>query len=149
MEYGTTFDGKSVTTPVRPFDLSDGQKIDYRNGGKFIANLKVDLERERVSFSIVDADGLEFARTDMGYEDVLTAVIGEARTLAATGARDAEHLSSYLPANYRVVGHTDFKTESDGRPAYKIVGFDNAGWTVEDYIIPRLYTGGIYVTEVQ
>ncbi len=85
----------------------------------------------------------------MGYEDVFTAVIGEARTLAATGARDAEHLAAYLPGNYRVVGHTDAARELDGRPAYKVVGFDNAGWTVEDYIIPRLATGGITIKEVQ
>src|SRR4051812_45912723 len=103
-DYGTTFDGKSVTLGVRPFDLADGQKIDYRNGGKYIENLNVDLERERVTFSIVDADHIEFARCDMGYEDVFTAVIGERRVAEITGgARDSEQVAAYLPGNYHVV----------------------------------------------
>jgi len=46
----------------------------------------------------------------------------------------------YLPANYRVV--------SECRASVIIEGYDNAGWTLDDYVIPRLLSGLIFAEEI-
>jgi len=46
----------------------------------------------------------------------------------------AEAVAAYLPSNYQVVGYT-----ADG--AVLVYGHDNAGWTADDYVIPRLASG--------
>lgn len=56
-----------------------------------------------------------------------------------TGATEAV-VSAYLPDNYTVVG-----TGSDG--AVVIGGRDVAGWTLQDYVIPRLASGRMIVIE--
>lgn len=47
-------------------------------------------------------------------------------------------IEAYLPSNYKIV-------QTVIRPDYKsyilIAGKDNAGWTREDYVIPRLESG--------
>lgn len=54
----------------------------------------------------------------------------------------AEQVANYLPTNYKVtkqlLGH-----------AVIIEGEDNAGWTLKDYVIPRLASGLITCTEQQ
>lgn len=53
-------------------------------------------------------------------------------------------VAAYLPSNYRVDGEsvTEF-----GDPLILISGIDVAGWTMEDYIIPRLASGLLRATE--
>jgi hypothetical protein len=53
--------------------------------------------------------------------------------LARTNSQsiDTETIAAYLPDNYRVLGRLD-----DGD--WVIVGTDVAGWTADDYVIPRL-----------
>lgn len=46
---------------------------------------------------------------------------------------DADTVRQYLPGNYHVLSHTDTETVIGGR--------DNAGWTLEDYVLPRLASG--------
>lgn len=46
----------------------------------------------------------------------------------------------YLPGNYEV-------TFSDNEFAY-VKGEDMAGWTAEDYVIPRLQSGMIYAEKI-
>ena len=54
------------------------------------------------------------------------------------GARRREEVAAYLPNGYAVLGETmDDRT----RPIYVIGGYDNAGWTLTDYVIPRLASG--------
>jgi hypothetical protein len=50
-----------------------------------------------------------------------------------TGNPSDWQVKAYLPANYAVTGE-------DGRYVY-FEGHDNAGWTLEDYVIPRLASG--------
>jgi hypothetical protein len=59
-----------------------------------------------------------------------------ARVFGAT----AKKVAAYLPDCYSVVG-----TNDDGSVA--ISGEDVAGWTLEDYVIPRLASGGMVVYE--
>jgi hypothetical protein len=50
------------------------------------------------------------------------------------GGATAEVVARYLPSNYQVVG-----TIEGG--SVIIAGYDSAGWTLDDYVIPRLGSG--------
>lgn len=50
-----------------------------------------------------------------------------------------ERVAAYLPANY---------TASETDDGVLIVGRDVAGWTLDDYVIPRLASGLMFATEV-
>lgn len=52
-----------------------------------------------------------------------------------------ERIAPYLPANYEVLGTVG------GGEAVVIRGIDNAGWTLDDYVIPRLASGLLFATE--
>lgn len=59
----------------------------------------------------------------------------------ARGSSPVESVARYLPANYKV-------TDSDTDYVY-FAGHDNAGWTMEDYVLPRLASGLIFAEEVK
>lgn len=75
------------------------------------------------------------------------------------GASTRTEVERYLPANYGTVvvesyPQVDTIDEEravvyDGgrRVLLLIVGVDVAGWTLDDYVIPRLASGGIYAEE--
>ena len=50
-----------------------------------------------------------------------------------------ETVARYLPGNYEVTGATPDEIY--------IAGTDSCGWTLDDYVIPRLGSGLIYCTE--
>ena len=56
----------------------------------------------------------------------------------------AERVANYLPSNYTVVDAD--VTGGDGDSVI-IGGHDVAGWTIEQYIAPRLGTGGMFVVD--
>ena len=60
--------------------------------------------------------------------------------IAATGK--TQQVAQYLPGNYKVLGRTCDNTGTI------IIGVDNAGWTLDDYVIPRLGSGLIHCEEV-
>lgn len=62
------------------------------------------------------------------------------RFAKVTGARSADEVSAYLPANYHVYGHR-FPDGPSGRIEVLIRGEDSHGWTLNDYVIPRLASG--------
>lgn len=67
----------------------------------------------------------------------------ETRTLRiayVTNGENAKRVWAYLPDNYAIMSGID------GR--YLIAGWDNAGWTLDDYVIPRLASGLIWAKEV-
>jgi hypothetical protein len=57
-------------------------------------------------------------------------------------AEVARVAAAYMPlsGNYRVTGHAHGEVFIEGE--------DDAGWTMDDYIIPRLASGGIYAREM-
>jgi len=67
-------------------------------------------------------------------------VIGLRTAIAATG--QSKKVAQYLPMNYRVLGRT---LDNNGTI---IIGVDDHGWTLEDYVIPRLGSGLIACEEV-
>jgi len=59
----------------------------------------------------------------------------------ATVKGDLRVIQRYLPSNYTA------KYDSL-RDLIVIEGFDVAGWTLDDYVIPRLASGNYYAKEV-
>ena len=55
----------------------------------------------------------------------------------------ADKIAAYLPANYEVIGVIEGRD-----PQVIIEGEDVAGWTLDDYVIPRLGSGLWFATEV-
>ena len=49
-----------------------------------------------------------------------------------------ERIEPYLPGNYQVVGNGK---DIHGRDFVLIEGEDKAGWTMDDYVLPRLASG--------
>jgi hypothetical protein len=60
------------------------------------------------------------------------------RTAVIVGGGSLSQVQAYLPANYTA-------TEDDG--TIVIEGTDSAGWTLDDYVIPRLASGLIWARE--
>lgn len=58
---------------------------------------------------------------------------------------DARVIAKYLPDNYRVVGEAPWP---GGGNAVLIAGEDVAGWTLDEYVLPRLASGLIHGVEV-
>lgn len=59
---------------------------------------------------------------------------------ALIGSGDVAAIKQYLPANYRVVEVTEAGTLIEGE--------DVAGWTLDDYVLPRLASGLYFGLEV-
>lgn len=57
----------------------------------------------------------------------------ERRFAIVTGARDKWEVVAYMPENYEVIYWFD--------KGVIISGIDNAGWTLDGYVIPRLASG--------
>lgn len=60
------------------------------------------------------------------------------------GADNSAQIAVYLPANYGVVN----LLSPTGGDWFIITGYDRAGWTLDDYVIPRLASGLIFAEEV-
>jgi len=70
-------------------------------------------------------------RVDRGYRSP-----PEWRRFAVVHA-EPETVRAYLPGNYYVVG----SVSTAGRVVTLIAGRDDAGWTLDDYVLPRLASG--------
>lgn len=57
------------------------------------------------------------------------------------GARSENEVGAYLPSNYRTTG----AYLENGRVVVTIEGNDSLGWTMQDYVIPRLASGLMFV----
>ena len=62
------------------------------------------------------------------------------RQATIRGEVNPDRIARYLPSNYRLVW-----IEAEG---WVIEGEDNAGWTLDGYVIPRLASGLIFAEEV-
>lgn len=70
-------------------------------------------------------------------DDIRSAVVAR----SASGTPSPETVAAYLPRGYWVTGSTDDEVA--------ISGIDDAGWTLDDYVIPRLASGMIHAREVK
>ena len=62
--------------------------------------------------------------------------------IAWCDTKKVEDVEPLLPANYKVLG-----TNTDGDVLIK--GEDNAGWTLDGYVIPRLGSALVYSEEIK
>ena len=58
---------------------------------------------------------------------------------------DTDKVARYLPGNYEVVGGYDSPLHG---PVTVIAGEDSCGWTLDDYVLPRLASGLIFGSEI-
>lgn len=63
----------------------------------------------------------------------------ERRAMVSNVDATLRRVEAYLPGNYSA------QERADGR--IEIIGHDRAGWTLDDYVIPRLASGMIFATE--
>ena len=61
---------------------------------------------------------------------------------------DRDRVVPYLPHNYDVQKFTIALPDGEVVERLLIVGSDVAGWTLEDYVIPRLASGLIFAEEI-
>lgn len=66
------------------------------------------------------------------------------RAALVTSDSDLETIRDYMPGNYAA---TEIDL-GDGETAIAIFGFDNAGWTLDGYVIPRLASGLHHATDL-
>jgi hypothetical protein len=62
------------------------------------------------------------------------------RAIVTTPDTDLARVRAFLPYNYSAFEHPC--------GTICITGYDHAGWTLEDYIAPRLATGLIFIREL-
>lgn len=62
------------------------------------------------------------------------------RFAKVTGGGSPETIAAYMPSNYKVL--------ASGPYGVLIGGVDHAGWTMDDYVIPRLGSGLHWATEI-
>jgi hypothetical protein len=67
----------------------------------------------------------------------------KAIVVGGIGAEDIETVRAYLPSNFSA----EVGPEHDRR--IRIVGEDDHGWTLKDYVIPRLASAMICAREVK
>lgn len=60
------------------------------------------------------------------------------------GARNRSEVSAYLPQEFKVLG----EGMTEGRAFFVIGGYDNAGWTLDGYVAPRLASGLMACEEI-
>jgi hypothetical protein len=63
---------------------------------------------------------------------------------------DRDNPAAYMPSNYEVIYSEPHPDNNDRRQwtQHVIAGTDNAGWTLDGYVLPRLASGGMYGTEI-
>lgn len=66
--------------------------------------------------------------------------------IVTADAGRGEQIRAYLPDNYRLVGRTPIG--GSNRVRFLIAGRDLMGWTLDDYVLPRLASGMYYGEEV-
>lgn len=57
-----------------------------------------------------------------------------------------EQIKAYMPGNYEVVGRTPIGASNTVKVL--IAGRDRAGWTLHEYVIPRLASGMYWAEEI-
>lgn len=72
-----------------------------------------------------------------------------ARFAVLRGATSVKQAEAYLPGNYHLC-ESFMVADGDKTPKLVVIigGTDNAGWTLDDYVIPRYASGLIWATEI-
>ena len=90
-------------------------------------------------------EDLRVALENSKPERVATVLGGRLTDSSGRGATEVEVVQSYLPSNYSAMEYVG----PDGEETIQIRGRDNAGWTMDLYVIPRLASANICAREVE
>ena len=90
-------------------------------------------------------EDLRVALQDAKPERVANVLGGLLTDSSGRGMTEVEVVQSYLPGNYSAMEYVG----PDGSEMIQIRGRDNAGWTMDAYVIPRLASGNICAREVE
>jgi hypothetical protein len=73
-----------------------------------------------------------------------------ARYALITKTWERDNVAAYLPSNYVVLHEEPHPDNNDRRhwTAVVIGGRDSHGWTLDDYVLPRLASGGMHGQEI-
>lgn len=66
--------------------------------------------------------------------------------LVSADAGKQDQIAAYMPGNYSIVGRTAIG--GTNLVQFLIAGSDVAGWTLDDYVIPRLASGLYFAEEI-
>jgi hypothetical protein len=72
------------------------------------------------------------------------------RYALVTTTSDRDNVAAYLPSNYEVIyteRHSEWSTDRQWRVVV-IAGEDSCGWTLHDYVLPRLASGMMHAVEI-
>jgi len=88
-----------------------------------------------------DGDNISRIATSLVYARAYGLPKRERRSARVSPSRGAtqKQVQHYLPGNFVAVQYAS---------GLYVIGYDNAGWTLQDYVIPRLASGLIAVSEV-
>jgi len=94
----------------------------------------------------VEREGYKKMASQLGIDNLRFAGI-----TTENAERDRQSIASFLPANYEVVGVLDVSDfpEVYGDSLILIGGIDRAGWTLDDYVLPRLASGLYFGDEIK
>lgn len=83
-------------------------------------------------------------------EHYRSTVQGEARFAVVRNARTVREVEAYLPDNYGLM-ESFMEQRPNGRETLLVIigGHDVAGWTLDGYVIPRLFSGLIAAQEIR
>jgi hypothetical protein len=90
-------------------------------------------------------------RVETAAQHYRSLINGEARFAVLRGARSVEEALRYLPDNYTLMESFEVAGQTaTGRKELWIVigGVDDAGWTLDNYVLPRLQSGLIFGEEI-
>jgi len=82
-------------------------------------------------------------------QDKVETILGKLR-FAVISSENYTEVSRYLPMNYRIIHVIKYTPAKDKTfpDCMLIAGNDNAGWTLDGYVLPRLGSGMIHGEEI-
>jgi len=79
----------------------------------------------------------------------MTAPTKERKARVTGRGATRETIARYLPDNYRVTSaEVQDRSSAEPYPVVYIAGRDQAGWTLDGYVIPRLRSGMFFAREL-
>ena len=111
--------GNGMSVPCNDKDEAEETLKSMQSGPTTVSQKRAETKPERVAHITIDA----------GHSSSLS----------------LDYVQRYLPSNYSAVEYVG----PDGEETIQIRGRDNAGWTMDGYVIPRLASANVYAREVK
>lgn len=120
--------------------LIHNRLVEHRVPSDYLDDVQRGVQRPRHFLRIAwDGDAVEIRQLLRERSETVTTTTRYA-TIPHGALGNREAIARYLPSNYQVLGGDDETT--------LIGGHDDAGWTLDDYVLPRLASGLYFGAEV-